>query len=273
MSDVERELPDQWPDDVTHCPPAMKMVMGLLVPPDVMADSPLQDTDAAEGPEAEQEHEHENEQEDVPIDEVGGPLDGPLVTMLTAAGPPALPPARRLTAKELVARKQNAQFAGVKTPEGKAISRLNARKHGVFASALTPLDHLELAAIYDEFAETAQPVGAIEEALVEKMALCWLRLQRCARAEAELHADVWLPTVRELRDAEDGRDEPWRRADRSGFFKPHTFERLVSLVHRYDTSLTNQMMRLMHELERVQRRRTGDLVGPPVSADVSVTGV
>ena len=271
------------------------MVMGLLAPPDLMDDPPSQATEATEA-----EHDHENEQEYVPIDEVAGPPAGPLVPMHAAAGPQfclqpgtmnqepgtaltaddededdydavALP-ARRLTARELAARKQNAQFAGVKTPEGKAISRLNARKHGVFASALTTLDNRELAAIYDEFAETAQPVGAIEEALVEKMALCWLRIQRCARAEAELHADVWLPTVRELRDAEDDRDEPWRRADRSGFFKPHTFERLVSLVHRYDTSLTNQMMRLMHELERVQRRRTGDLVGPPVSADVSVTG-
>lgn len=304
MSDVERELPDQWQpaaqdlrqpalqdDDVTHCPPAVKLVMGMLVPEDVMArdenEHPpssfpggLRRTGEPEdgqpdvvpmttavGPhtaggacptqatEAEHEHEQEYGQPDV-------------VPMNGVAGPP-----RRLTAKEIAARKRNAQFAGVKTAEGKAISRLNARKHGVFASALTPLDHRELRAIYDEFAETAQPVGAIEEALVEKMSLCWLRIQRCARAEAELHADVWLPTVKELRDLRDGASDPWRRAERTGFFKPHTFERLVSLVHRYDTSLTNQMVRLMHELERLQRRRTGDLVGPPVSADVSVTGV
>ena len=153
------------------------------------------------------------------------------------------------------------------------MSRLNARKHGVFASALTPLDHRELCEIYDEFAASAQPVGAIEEALVEKMALCWLRLQRCSRAEAELHADVWMPTVKELRDAQGGAVAQWKRAERTGFFKPKLFERLVTLVHRYDTSLTNQLMRLMHELERVQRRRGGDTVGPPVSADINVTGV
>jgi hypothetical protein len=183
------------------------------------------------------------------------------------------PPARRLTARELAARKRNAQFAGVKTEEGKAVSRLNARKHGVFATALTPLDHRELHSIYDEFAQTAQPEGAIEEALVEKMALCWLRIQRCARAEAELHADVWLPTAKELHDQYAREGEPWRRAGQTGFFKPHTFEKLVSLVHRYDTSLTNQLMRLMHELERVQRRRTGEPVVPPVSADVNVSGL
>ena len=160
----------------------------------------------------------------------------------------------------------------MKTPEGKAVSRLNARKHGVFATALTPVDHQELRSIYDEFADTAQPVGALEEALVEKIALCWLRIQRCARAEAELHADVWLPSFRQLGERHRGDIDPRDRVGQEGFFKPHTFERLVSLVHRYDTSLTNQMVRLMHELERVQRRRTGDAVVAPVSADVSVSG-
>jgi hypothetical protein len=183
----------------------------------------------------------------------------------------------------MLARKRNAQRAGVKTDEGKAVSRLNARQHGVFATALTPLDHRELLAIHEQFRESAGPVGALEEALVEKMSLCWLRIQRCARAEAELHQDVWLPTVKQLWDLEDGEVDPYRRAElpnerrgraasRAAFFKPQTFERLVSLVHRYDTSLTNQFVRLMHELERLQRRRTGEPIDPPVSADVSVTG-
>jgi len=94
-------------------------------------------------------------------------------------------------------------------------------------------------------------------------------LQRCARAEAQLHTEAWNPTLRELKE------DPVRhmeRTGRAGYFKPHVFERIVSLVHRYDTSLTNQMMRLMHELERVQRRRKGEPIEPPVSADVNVTG-
>ena len=181
-------------------------------------------------------------------------------------------PARRLTAKELLARKRNAQFAGVKTAEGKAVSRHNARKHGVFATALTPLDHEELRAIRQDFEAAAEPVGAVEEALVEKMSLCWLRIQRCARAEAELHQDVWLPTFRESLNRRRGVADEYGRLGKEGFFKPEVFERLVRLVHRYDTSLTNQFVRLMHELERLQRRRTGEPIDPPVSADVSVTG-
>jgi len=81
--------------------------------------------------------------------------------------------------------------------------------------------------------------------------------------------EAWNPTLRELKE------DPVRhmeRTGRAGYFKPHVFERIVSLVHRYDTSLTNQMMRLMHELERVQRRRKGEPIEPPVSADVNVTG-
>ncbi len=145
----------------------------------------------------------------------------------------------------------------------------------MFASALTPLDHKELRPIHEEFRQAAEPVGAFEEALVEKMALCYLRIQRCARAEAQLHRDIWEPSLMDLWNRRDGRRSPDRRPVAGGpaqFFKPNRFETLVNLIHRYDTSLTNQFVRLMHELERLQRRRTGEPVDAPVSADVSVTG-
>ena len=122
---------------------------------------------------------------------------------------------------------------------------------------------------------TAQPQGAIEEALVEKMALCWLRIQRCARAEAELHADVWLPTVKELRNPHarerDAVGSGTRRAQ-SGFFSP-SVRALVSLVHRYDTSLTNQLMRLYARVGARAAPSHRRPIVPPVSADINVTGV
>jgi hypothetical protein len=181
-------------------------------------------------------------------------------------------PARRLTAKEMLARKRNAQFAGVKTAEGKAISRLNARKHGVFATALTVLDRRELRLIHSDFEASAEPATTLEAAVVEKMALCWLRIQRCAKAEAELHQDVWLATPKQAFEQRNGLRQQDRRVGAAGFFKPDLFERLVERIHRYDTSLTNQFLRLMHELERLQRRRQGEQIDAPASADVNVTG-
>ena len=91
------------------------------------------------------------------------------------------------TEAQVAANRKNAKSAGVRTPEGKAVSRLNARKHGIFASALTPEDAAELGLIEERLAGDLRPVGAVEEILVETLAMTYLRLQRCARAEAEYH--------------------------------------------------------------------------------------
>ncbi|NQT21145.1 MAG: hypothetical protein HQ592_15665, partial [Planctomycetes bacterium] len=44
----------------------------------------------------------------------------------------------------------------------------------------------------------------------------------------------------------------------------------VNLIGRYDTALTNQMVKLMHEIERLQRIRAGEKVAPPLTADISL---
>jgi len=65
--------------------------------------------------------------------------------------------------KQLKANKKNAQKGGVKTPEGKAIVKYNALKHGLLA-----------------------PTGTLEEMLVEKVAVAYRRLSRAYRYEVGL---------------------------------------------------------------------------------------
>ncbi len=48
------------------------------------------------------------------------------------------------TRKQVAANRENGLKGGVKTDRGKAISRLNARKHGIFVSALTAEDSEEV---------------------------------------------------------------------------------------------------------------------------------
>ena len=67
--------------------------------------------------------------------------------------------------KQIAANRENGKKGGVQTPEGKAVSRLNARKHGIFASALTKQDREELHAMYAEFAAWIQPVGPVESSM------------------------------------------------------------------------------------------------------------
>ena len=126
----------------------------------------------------------------------------------------------------------------MKTPEGKAISRMNALKHGAFVMALTEHDSEGLRALLDDLHEDLQPVGSVEELLVDKLAITYLRMQRCARAE----------TTHYLRD--------WN----SAFGEPGKFrynETLVA-IGLYDARLTGQFLRLLRELDWRQGKRNNE---------------
>jgi hypothetical protein len=147
--------------------------------------------------------------------------------------------------RQVEANRRNGRLGGPKTPEGKAVSRLNTRKHGIFVSALTPLDHEELRGIHDRCRAELRPVGFLEEAVVEKIALTYLRLQRCARAEAEYHVLTWTAHPSQ---------ERLLLANPESLFDRGHFETTVTLVQRYDTTLTNQFLKLIHELQALQQR-------------------
>ncbi len=69
-----------------------------------------------------------------------------------------------------MANRRNGRRGGPKTAEGKAVSRLNARKHGVLTTLPVDEDLAELREIYEGFAEDARPVGAGEEFLIGELA-------------------------------------------------------------------------------------------------------
>lgn len=80
---------------------------------------------------------------------------------------------------------------GPRTLRGKRKSRYNALKHGIFAHVVlhgTALkeskeDYLDLV---ESFRESFQPVGGVEEMLVEKLAMLAWRKARAVRAEAAI---------------------------------------------------------------------------------------
>src|SRR5271166_2849305 len=98
-----------------------------------------------------------------------------------------------LMSKKASTNRRNAQLStGPKTEEGKSRSRRNAVKHGVLVSALliTEGQGAEDPAEFDELLgglrQDFAPVGALEEMLVEKIAVCWWRQKRALRCEAGL---------------------------------------------------------------------------------------
>jgi hypothetical protein len=171
------------------------------------------------------------------------------------------------TPRQIRANRQNGRKGGPRTAQGKAVSRMNARKHGIFSVATTEFDDDEIKAVHQELLDWAHPVGAVEKILVEKLAHTYLRLQRCARAEAELHIQTWQPR-RDNSYAMEKHEERIREGLHASWFHESTFRRSVELMARYDKTLTNQFLQLLHDLERLQRLRLGEDVQPPLVVQV-----
>ena len=74
---------------------------------------------------------------------------------------------------DVAAVRPNPGASGPKTPQGKAISRANAMKHGLTAkTVLLPNENAdEIQARADSWRETYNPQGAAEEELVDQIAL------------------------------------------------------------------------------------------------------
>jgi len=165
------------------------------------------------------------------------------------------------TARQCTANRLNGLLGGVKTPEGKAISRLNARKHGIFASALTPLDAQELQQIEQELLDELQPVNHLELLLIETLAMTSLRLQRCALAEAQYHQQAWAAPAY-LSKAQKA---AVARGEQVIEFHPHIFEQAVKLFDTYQQRLLNQFLRLITQLQSLRAHRPAPSSDPAPS--------
>jgi hypothetical protein len=152
----------------------------------------------------------------------------------------------------------------------------NATKHGLLAAGITELDDAEsYCATLRDIKREKNPVGVIEQHLVESIGLHMMRLRRAARLEGEYITDVLNPPIRD-RDrnlmsavveetcgalVDPGSPAPMQ----CGSVQP-----LVSLYQRYMTAIEQQLYRALHELERLQRMRRGEHLPAPAAVDVTV---
>jgi hypothetical protein len=93
------------------------------------------------------------------------------------------------TQKQVLANQQNAQkSSGPRTPGGKAVSSMNARKTGIFAKhLLLPDDNTgEFRRLRADLHAEWCPVGSSENSLVERLVALFWRQQRIYRAESGL---------------------------------------------------------------------------------------
>ncbi len=98
----------------------------------------------------------------------------------------ATPMTKSTSMMQLEANRKNAEKStGPKTPEGKLAVACNAVKHGLFARQLilSDEDPAEYQALVDGLQDALSPVGALEYALVERIAVTLWRQRRLVRAE------------------------------------------------------------------------------------------
>ncbi len=87
------------------------------------------------------------------------------------------------------ANASNAQFStGPRTPEGKAKSAQNARKHGLTAADLVigPEDRAEFDEMLAEFRDEIEPTGPLQHSLFDQLVSAAWNLRRIRRMETEL---------------------------------------------------------------------------------------
>src|SRR5215213_8738251 len=93
--------------------------------------------------------------------------------------------------KQVKANRQNAlKSTGPKTPEGKAAVRLNAVRHGLLSreTLLPGEDEEALRELGERLRDELQPVGELENLLVERIIASYWRLRRLGRVEAGIFA-------------------------------------------------------------------------------------
>lgn len=153
----------------------------------------------------------------------------------------------------------------MKTERGKAVVRFNARKHGILATLLTKYEEKDLEDYLQQFYDHYDPQTHMECVLVERIAVCYLRLQRLGKAEAEFMQMKLDPRI--VKDFLIGLDEVVSEGYKPTI-KPEDVEHLGKTYLRYEVTIENRMYKAMHELERLQRMRMGESVFAPLAIDV-----
>ena len=163
---------------------------------------------------------------------------------------------------------------GPKSPAGKAVVAKNAVRHGAYSEALTMLleNPEDFAALHAGLVADLHPEGPMEKNLVDRMASLWWRMERTKTAANQ---SLWtrakwntLETPVSFGKADDIMHLENDECRLGGAWDREKQERLL----RHELTLEKSFFRSLHELERLQARRNGQAVPPPLAFDVNLTG-
>jgi hypothetical protein len=155
--------------------------------------------------------------------------------------------------KSETARINGAKSHGPVTPEGKARSSANSRRHGLTASVVLQAesdDDLQL--LLADFMDQFHPQTAVETDLVEAMATARWRLRRLLAIETHLFDLEMLRRRDEIDDAFTGMDPEDRLA--FAFQKLADTGNSLALLIRYEGSLNRSFDKAFKQLQQLQSK-------------------
>jgi hypothetical protein len=177
--------------------------------------------------------------------------------------------------KQNEANRENGKKGGVKTPEGKAVSKYNALKHGILKEVVSDYEQDFYEDITERLNDQFNPVGVLEKILVDRIGVYYLKLYRVAKAENEYMKSVLNPYKSHINSLLGSMDYEETVVDNEGYspvVHDYNVEKLSDTYLRYEITIENRLYKALHELQRIQAVRNGEIVPPPVAIDVSVSG-
>jgi len=164
--------------------------------------------------------------------------------------------------KQIEANKENAKLGGVKTEEGKAVSRYNAIKHGILCEEILMQgeDEKSLIEIGKKMRAELKPETEMELLLVDRIIANIWRLKRALRGEKEM-------IECDMKDSFNSTDKTFGEALSYDFANYDSYGKFT----RYETTLERGIYKALHELQRLQATRQGEKLPLPVAIDVDIS--
>jgi hypothetical protein len=154
--------------------------------------------------------------------------------------------------RQAEANRQNAKKStGPRTPGGKAVVSLNGIKHGLLSreSLVKGESEAELVAFGKRLRAQLVPVGELELLLVDRIISTAWRLRRLVAVETMLF------------NKEAALDHAFNNYGREK----------MGVLSRYEVTLERSLYKALHELQRLQAARDGQVVPLPEAVDVEVS--
>lgn len=134
---------------------------------------------------------------------------------------------------------------GVKTDEGKAISRYNAQKHCILRQTPTPYEEIEAEDVFNDLFEEMKPDNMVQEVVLQIIVNNVIKLARIARAEGE----AIMESVTEPK---------YKLTDNSylPLVSTHYAAEKLLLYSRYQTATENRLYRALQEFKKLKNEQS-----------------